>query len=730
MRGFLDYALQQLLMQATLGKLRKRDRFFRRVFLLAGVLMITATQATNAADGDLDRSYGTDGISIIRVDGRTAYSVGKPILLENGKMLLGGVSNFLPMQNVGSSIILRVNADGTLDHTFGDDGKIINSTLVNLCGLTRLSDGKIVVAGSYQIGGERRFAATRYNADGTLDTSFGTNGYAVGASGTARALSVQPDGKIIVAGYAVFDAAASDDFMLARFNADGSVDTTFGTHGMVRTDFFGGIDRVSSVVVQPDGRIVAAGFATADVKISSAPRREDFALAGYDSNGNLDTSFGTGGFSTAQFGIRNLAQIQNLIAQPDGKMVVVGSHTSNGDGMAMARFNRDGNLDGTFGDDDDGKVIMDYPGITTSIVFRAVAAERGGKMLSIAAPTENALQRDFFLLARCTRFGAVDRTLDGEGEVSVQLGSDTFASSIVSLPDGKTIVAGVTDGNFFVARFVAPRPSQFDFDGDGQADVAVFRATEGVWYLSNSSGASWAVRLGASGDVITPADFDGDGKTDAAVYRGGSWFILRSSDNQTFNLPFGLAQDLPVAADYDGDTRADIAVYRPSEGNWYVLQSSDAQLRVVRFGASEDKPTIGDFDGDGKNDIAVFRPSNGVWYRISSRDNEIFTRQFGASGDIPAAADYDGDGKADLAVYRGGSWYIENSEDGNLRVVQYGLSGDVPVSADYDGDSLADISVFRPSAGDWYLLNSRNNQSTVTHWGTSADAPIGAAFIR
>ncbi|HEY0428293.1 MAG TPA: FG-GAP-like repeat-containing protein [Pyrinomonadaceae bacterium] len=728
MKECLDYALQQLLMQATLGKLRKRDRLFRRVFLLAVLFLMTATTSVNAADGDLDRSYGNGGVGIIRVDGRTAYSVGKPILLDDGKMLLGGVSNFLPMQNVGSSIILRINADGSLDRTFGDDGKIINMTLVNLCGLTRLPDGKIIVAGSYVSAGDLKFAVTRYKADGTLDASFGVNGYAVGVSGSAKALAIEPDGKIIVAGYATFDFNASDDFLLARFDANGNVDQTFGTNGFVRTDFFQGVDQVSSVVVQPDGRIVAAGFAT-EAKLSGATQREDFALAGYDSSGNLDTNFGSGGFSTAQFGSQNLAQIQNLIALTDGKLVVVGSHTPTGEGMAMARYDHNGMLDGTFGDGG-GKVIMDYPGITSSIVFRAVALGRDGKMLSLAAPTENAPQRDFFLLARCTRFGAVDRTLDGEGEVLIQLGPNTIASSVITLPDGKTLVAGVSDGNFFTARFVAPRPAQLDFDGDGRAEVAVFRPSTGVWYLSNSSGVSWAIRFGASGDKITPADFDGDGRNDAAVFRSGTWFILRSSDGQTSISQFGLAGDVPVAADYDGDNRADIAVYRPSEGNWYVLQSSDGQMTATHFGTAEDKPTVGDYDGDGKTDIAVFRPSEGVWYRIGSRTNQLFIHQFGTTGDIPAAADYDGDGKSDLAVYRGGVWYIENSEDNQLTVVQYGLSDDMPVPADYDGDSRADISIFRPSAGDWYLLNSAGNQSAVTHLGASGDTPVGAASIR
>jgi uncharacterized delta-60 repeat protein len=651
MREFLDYALQHLLMQATLGKLRKRARLLRRVFLLT-LLLTSGAAYAGAADGDLDRSYGNDGISILRVDGRTAYSVGKPILLEDGKMLLGGVSNFLPMQNVGSSIILRVNPDGSLDQTFGDNGKIINTTLVNLVGLTRLADGKIVFAGSCLNGSELRLAATRYNADRSLDTNFGTNGYAIGTAGVAKAFTVQPDGKIIVAGYATTGTAASDDFLLVRFDADGKTDASFGAGGTAQTDFYGGTDRVSGIAVQAGGHIVAAGFATVPNRIAGTETRVDFALAGYNSNGTLDPSFGTDGLSTTRFSRQNLAQVQNLAAQADGKVVVVGGYTPSGEGMAMARYERDGKLDPTF--DEDGKAVMDYPGLTSPVIFRAVTVERGGKMLSVAAPTETAAQRDFFLLARCTRFGSVDRTLDGEGEVLVELGTRTVATSAITLPDGKTIVAGVTDGNFFAARFVAPRPSAFDFDADGRADIAVFRASTGEWYSVNSAASTSTVRFGRDGDKLVPADFDGDGQTDRAVYRSGIWFILRSSDNQTSVLQFGLGGDVPVAADYDGDNRADAAVFRPSEGTWYILRSKDAQVEITRFGLAEDRPTVGDFDGDGKNDIAVFRPSTGVWYRIGSRDGAIFIRQFGSAGDVPVAADYDGDGRADLAVYRGG----------------------------------------------------------------------------
>jgi subtilisin len=274
--------------------------------------------------------------------------------------------------------------------------------------------------------------------------------------------------------------------------------------------------------------------------------------------------------------------------------------------------------------------------------------------------------------------------------------------------------------------------SSFDYDGDGKADVSVFRPSTGGWYVSQSSNnAFFGTTFGNSTDVIAPADFDGDGKTDVSVFRDGNWYRLNSLNNSFAAVNFGVSADLPVPADFDGDGKADISVYRPATGNWYRLNSSNNQFVGVAFGTAEDKPTLGDFDGDGKADVAVFRPSTGSWYRLNSSNGSFTAISFGLATDLPVGADYDGDGKADIAVFRpsNGTWYRLNSSDNSFTGVAFGNSSDKPVAADYDGDGRADIGVFRPSDGTWYQLKSTSGFSAQT-FGTNGDSPTPNAFVR
>jgi hypothetical protein len=277
------------------------------------------------------------------------------------------------------------------------------------------------------------------------------------------------------------------------------------------------------------------------------------------------------------------------------------------------------------------------------------------------------------------------------------------------------------------SELIAQTRIAHDYDGDGKADISVWRPSNVSWYIINSSnGVGISQPWGENGDLIVPGDYDGDRRNDFAIWRPstGTWWVLRSSTGIPLVQQWGLAGDVPVPGDYDGDGKTDLVVWRPSTGTWYLTLSTGA-IRIRGGGQNFDVPVPGDYDGDGKTDIAVWRPANGTWLIFYSSGAELTVKQWGLGADKPTPGDYDRDFRTDFAIWRpsNGEWWVVNSSTGAISVTQFGLNGDVSAPADFDGDGRTDRSVWRVGNGTWYILQSFSGAQLTVQWGLPGDVP-------
>ena len=434
------------------------------------------------ADGYHDYSFGTMGWKTTQLG---SFGTADAALGANGKIAIVAQSD-----PGGNFLTIRLNSDGSIDQNFnpgvsrtsgwietniGAQDQFAEDTAIQ-------ADGKIVVAFSSGYYGIRLL---RYNADGSLDSSFGTNGR-VGISSVcynglnyslemSTSVAIGSDGKILVGGY-LLNACASGgvDFALFRVNSDGTLDTTFGTNGYALADFSSGLDYSTAIAIQEDGKIVLVGRTT-----PTNGGRTDFAVARFNSNGTLDTSFSTDGKTTIAFG--NLDSYAHAVAVQSahigGKIVIAGYDTTlqmlqeNHD-FAIVRLNADGTGDVQFGNL--GRVTTQFGSLNSGISDIVLL---GPKIIAVGN-ARNTLGSDF-AIAKYGSNGALDTTFDTDGKATTSFGSfNDSAFSVAVQTDGKLVVGGTghssseSKDNFALARYLANGSLDTTFHTDGKVTTS------------------------------------------------------------------------------------------------------------------------------------------------------------------------------------------------------------------------------------------------------------------
>lgn len=408
------------------------------------------TTGLSAAAGDLDTTFDGDGKVLTDFGGSDEWAEAVAVQ-PDGKAVAVGHIYAADGGTADSIAIARYTENGALDPTFDGDGKVrtefTSSSFEYASSVAIQADGKIIVAGGvFILAGTTRsdFALARYNPDGSLDGSFDGDGkLATDFEGSdwAASVTVEPDGKIVVAGRSrPFASPRTSDFATARYNPDGSLDGSFDADGRVVTPLADGSDDYATkAAVQADGKIVVGG----QIAIGTPPAFSA-GLVRYMPDGGLDGSFDGDG----KMVLNSRTSISDLVLQPDGKIV------TNGNGFAIARFNADGSVDSAF--HGDGSGLLRFSGVS------ALALQRDGRIVAAGAVGYPASD---FAVARFGADGGVDLDFGQEGTVTTDLGAKDIPYAVALAPGGKIVVAGLSgpsDGmgpnDFAVVRYLAAPP--------------------------------------------------------------------------------------------------------------------------------------------------------------------------------------------------------------------------------------------------------------------------------
>jgi uncharacterized delta-60 repeat protein len=375
--------------------------------------------------GDLDTSFGSGGKKTVNFGGTdAAHAV---LVQPNGRVVAAGGGG-----PASSFCVVRLrSANGTLDPTFGSGGKRVvdfGTDDESVYGAALQPDGRIVLAGDSRL----QPAVVRLKANGALDTSFDGDGrklFSWGAIGRITAVAVAPNGKLLLGG---FSGPEGGDIKVARLNANGALDPTFGAGGIATVDF-GATEFGEALARQADGRILVAGRSSATGAVVARLR----------ATGALDPDFGSGGRVTLPGG----GSASALLVAPDRTILVAGNASGSAT-MTVTRLKPDGSLDATFGNAG-----------TTAVAFGSLANPLGGAArqpdgkIVIAGYTQDG---EDVAVARLDAGGSLDPSFGTGGKATVDFGTATFGNAVALAPNGRIVVAGQKTGgdDFAVARLL------------------------------------------------------------------------------------------------------------------------------------------------------------------------------------------------------------------------------------------------------------------------------------
>jgi uncharacterized delta-60 repeat protein len=528
------------------------------------------------AAGDLDTSFDGDGMVT------PPFSLQSVAIQTDGKIVVAGADSSGPQ---ASFDLVRYNTDGSLDTSFSGDGTVTTgfgfAEAGTFTSVALQADGKIVAVGAHAtILGASNICIARYNTDGSPDTSFSGDGELItqfgGTFAGANDVAIQADGKIVIVGVSV--SGDNGSFGVARFNTDGSFDTSFSSDGRLTTDFGSGGEGASAMAIQADGKIVVAGNSNGDI-----------ALARYNANGSLDTSFSSDGKLTTAVG--SSSDVASDVAiQADGKIVVAGaSYDGSNNDFAIIRYNANGSLDTSFSGD--GKLTTDIGSFDNTAY--GVAIQVDGKIVAAGNG-----------LARYNANGSLDTTFSGDGKLT-----GSFAANGLAIQaDGKIVTAG--DG---LARYHGDLTSNVlvgDYNGDdsvGADDYVAWRKLIGAPNILNRDHAntgpvddddydSWRENFGnaipGSGAGVTAAAGQGSTVTSRTELEQQENEPRRREDQEDLVLVFGIS-DFEYAEVRTTNYGLGRGGQGPPAGSALAaeVEAPSNELLLALFGARRDDPS-------------------------------------------------------------------------------------------------------------------------------------------